>query len=271
MNLNFLKETAYKSPVNLEKRSAIYEFTKPRYEINKTVLENLNLREDDQVLDVGCGEAKFIRLASSLYPQAIFVGVDVSLGMFKEISEKLSSQKNISFKVADAQNLPFANHSFDRVVAMHLLKHVPKIELALSEMARVQHPDGLTVITANSHSSRPTLNFLEEEVSKALGLKVFNNLNLRFNNENGLSMINKYYKEVRMIPYESRLILNDPQPYVDYFDSVRDFFEPLPTDKQWTESLAFVRKHIQNEIEKKGSFEELSIFGVFVASAPKIN
>jgi len=269
MNLNSLKETAYKSPLNLEKRIAIYEFTKPHYEINKTVLENLNLRENDQVLDVGCGKGNFIRFASSLYPQAGFVGVDVSLGMFKEISEKLSSQKNISFKVADAQNLPFPNHSFDKVVAMHLLKHVPKIELALSEMARVQRPDGLTVITANSHSSRPTLNFLEEEVSKALGLRGFDNLNRRFNNENGLPVIKKYYKEVRIIPYESRLVLNDPQPYVDYFDSIRDFFKSLPTDKQWAESLAFVRKYIQNEIEKKGSFEESSIFGVFVASGPK--
>ena len=62
------------------------------------------------------------------------------------------------------------------------------------------------------------------------------------------------------------MILTEPDPYVDYFDSTRDFWEPHPQDKVWGSVLEMVRSKIQGDIMRKGRFQETNLFGAFVAS-----
>ncbi|MCK4333906.1 class I SAM-dependent methyltransferase [candidate division WOR-3 bacterium] len=47
---------------------------------------------------------------------------------------------------ADASDLPFPNESFDRILCVHLLEHLPDPKKAIGEMARVLKPQGCAVI-----------------------------------------------------------------------------------------------------------------------------
>jgi SAM-dependent methyltransferase len=62
----------------------------------------------------------------------------------EELAESLSERfPAVTTLVADCQKrLPFADGFFDRVLAIHVLEHLPDLPAALEEVARVLAPDG---------------------------------------------------------------------------------------------------------------------------------
>lgn len=51
-------------------------------------------------------------------------------------------EKRFVYAVADAQALPFADATFDAVIANHMLYHIPDLPRALAEIRRVLKPAG---------------------------------------------------------------------------------------------------------------------------------
>jgi ubiquinone/menaquinone biosynthesis C-methylase UbiE len=99
------------------------------------------------VLDVGCGTGDFLRLLAPILAPGNAVGVDLSETMISEACSRTeASAPNLSFRVGSVQELPFANGSFDRVIATQLLLHVPDPWSGLAEMSRVLAPGGLISI-----------------------------------------------------------------------------------------------------------------------------
>lgn len=82
------------------------------------------------------------------------LGVHVTLGRLVGVMLAKARVKRVN---ADAQALPFADASFDRVMANHMLYHVPDKVRALREMRRVVRSGGRAVITANSRTSYANL------------------------------------------------------------------------------------------------------------------
>lgn len=98
------------------------------------ILEALAPLSGKQILDIGCGAGS---LARSLSNQGACVfGVDPN-------SETLEAARQAVprgvFETANAEALPFADHSFDGVVFLNSFHHVPKTAMlqALQEAARV--------------------------------------------------------------------------------------------------------------------------------------
>lgn len=88
------------------------------------------------VLDVGCGTGEFSSRAAALFPQANVIGVDL-LESHLELARTRFPLGNLTFRQADAFELPFANASFDLVVCRHVLQAIPHAERVLAEMVRV--------------------------------------------------------------------------------------------------------------------------------------
>jgi ubiquinone/menaquinone biosynthesis C-methylase UbiE len=83
-----------------------------------------------RVLEVGCGTGLILsRLASSARSA---VGLDLSPGMLARARER-----GLNVVQGSADALPFADASFDLVCSFKVLAHVPDIERAMGEMARV--------------------------------------------------------------------------------------------------------------------------------------
>jgi ubiquinone/menaquinone biosynthesis C-methylase UbiE len=89
------------------------------------------------VLDVGCGPGYVSAAAAERGAKP--TGVDFSKEMVA-IARKMFPQ--IEFCVGDAQNLPFADASFDRVLANFALLHLADPERACIEAFRVLKPGG---------------------------------------------------------------------------------------------------------------------------------
>src|SRR5437870_13108125 len=89
------------------------------------------------ILDVGCGPGYVSAAAAER--GAIPIGLDFSEEMIAIAKKKFPG---VEFQHGDAQNLPFPDNSFDRVVANFALLHLANPERAIAEAARVLKPGG---------------------------------------------------------------------------------------------------------------------------------
>jgi 2-polyprenyl-6-hydroxyphenyl methylase/3-demethylubiquinone-9 3-methyltransferase len=89
------------------------------------------------VLDVGCGKGRFARHLAS--DGARVVGMDISAAM-------LAGAGGIDRVRASSRFLPFADGSFDAVIAVEVLEHVPDVAGVLGSLARVCRPGGVVAV-----------------------------------------------------------------------------------------------------------------------------
>ena len=95
-----------------------------------------------RVLDVASGPGYVAEAAADR--GALVIGVDIAEGMIS-LARRLHPQ--LAFQFGDAEALPFADGSFDAVVANFVLLHVGRPERAAAEFARVLDANGRVAIT----------------------------------------------------------------------------------------------------------------------------
>jgi SAM-dependent methyltransferase len=98
------------------------------------------------VLDVGCGTGCLAAALTRRFPATEVRAVDLS-PLYIDSARRTTPDPRITFEVGDACALPFAAHTFDRVLALLLLHFVPSTDRAIAEMLRVAKP-GSTVAAA---------------------------------------------------------------------------------------------------------------------------
>jgi ubiquinone/menaquinone biosynthesis C-methylase UbiE len=116
-----------------DRAKGYFEFVN-QFELN-TILPHA---KGNKVLEVGCGTGILLERVSKVAKRA--VGIDLSNEMVK-----VAKARGLEAKKAFATKIPFKDNSFDIVFSFKTLSHVPNLELALSEMARVAKPGGLVV------------------------------------------------------------------------------------------------------------------------------
>jgi ubiquinone/menaquinone biosynthesis C-methylase UbiE len=94
------------------------------------------------VLDVACGTGNVaVPLARR---GAVVTGVDIAANLLVQARARAEAEKlTITFDEGDAEQLPYADGSFDAVVSMFGAMFAPRPELVASEFARVLKPGGL--------------------------------------------------------------------------------------------------------------------------------
>jgi SAM-dependent methyltransferase len=118
--------------------------------------EQLDLRPDDDLLDVGCGSARM--LAEQASHVRYVAGLDASelqVGMArKRLAERLSAG-TAEIVLGDAMALPWEDGRFSAVNCLNCLKFVPDPPKALREMSRVLRPGGRAVLTLDPPVRHP--------------------------------------------------------------------------------------------------------------------
>lgn len=105
-------------------------------------------QEHKTILDIATGTADFAIEAIKLDPEKI-TGVDISEGMLKlgiEKVNKLGLQNKIELRLADSEDLPFADQSFDAVTVGFGVRNFENLEKGISDIFRVLKPGGSLVI-----------------------------------------------------------------------------------------------------------------------------
>jgi SAM-dependent methyltransferase len=112
---------------------------------NAAVLDAIGDCHGLDVLDVGCGEGYMTRELARCGARQV-TGADRSPALIAAAVEASAGQPGVRFREADAACLPFADTSFDVVVANHLLNDLPDVSGPVHELARVLRPGGRLVV-----------------------------------------------------------------------------------------------------------------------------
>ena len=107
----------------------------------RKTLQELQLNENEDVLDAGCGAGMFSSLA--IKTGANVMGVDAAPALL-EVARKRNP--NNTFLEEDLESLPFADESFDVVAGFNSFQYAGSFENALKEAKRTLRPGGKLVI-----------------------------------------------------------------------------------------------------------------------------
>jgi SAM-dependent methyltransferase len=253
---------AYRDSAAFLARTGLYRYQRDGVDIREWVIDQVQWPADACVLDVGCGPGRYLAKFPEMVPGANAIGLDLSIGMVAEardVGEAL---------VADAQALPVPDASLDGLIAAHMLYHVPDIDAAVREFARVIHPEGCALIVLNG---RDHLREMRQLMRLALRDVVGTDYVLparsaeRFTIESARPVLAEAFEVIRCERLRRPVELPVAQPVIDYADSMRSFYEPLLRDDiPWDTLMERVRDRVEAAVADSGMWCTQSDAGCFV-------
>lgn len=104
------------------------------------------------VLDIGCADGTFTKVLFDKTRARKIIGIDVMRGSIEFAKKRFAKNKRMSFRVADAHNLPFKNNYFAALFCLEALEHVVNPLQVLQEINRVIKENGYAVILIPSEN-----------------------------------------------------------------------------------------------------------------------
>ena len=125
-----------------------YELTMGRWSrrLARLFADFAEIGDAKRVLDVGCGTGHLSAEIATRSQSVQVVGVDMSAAYVGHAKTHYPNPR-LTFQAGDACALDFPDATFDRVVSLLMLHHVPRTEDAVAQMRRVAKP-GATVAAA---------------------------------------------------------------------------------------------------------------------------
>jgi ubiquinone/menaquinone biosynthesis C-methylase UbiE len=207
----------YSNSANLDARIQLHaRFSTNSYGFHRWVFDHYDFQKSSKILELGCGngaiwKANYARIS----PTWEVVLSDFSAGMLRDAEKNLAGKVfNFSFKVIDAQAIPYDNGIFDVVIANHMLYHVPDRKKALAEIGRVLKKTGKLVATSAGERHLKELTILLQEFDPAI---VFGNqITGEFSLENGPEQLADFFSNITVEHYEDSLVVPEAGPIIDY-------------------------------------------------------
>lgn len=158
------ESSAMSSRIDAGKLSAWYDFQAPLYHLwrdnyahplVKRVVDILDNKEPQKVLDAGCGSGLMSIGIALLRPNWTIEGVDASLGLLS-IARKQAGKRslcNVCFRQGDVTALEFGAQKFSAVIASGLFPNINDPLRALHEIFRVLETGGRFVVVEFDRSA----------------------------------------------------------------------------------------------------------------------
>lgn len=108
-------------------------------------LEKVQPQSSERLLDVGCGAGQITIPAAR--QGALAVGVDIASNLIRDARKRAQDEQvDVRFEEGDAEDLQFADDSFDVVTSLYGAIFAPRPELVASELLRVCRSGGRIVM-----------------------------------------------------------------------------------------------------------------------------
>jgi ubiquinone/menaquinone biosynthesis C-methylase UbiE len=135
------------------------------YEPYSIYVSNLVKNNPKSALEIGAGSGRLTNhLAKKMGKNAKLTALDINAGMIN-IAKQMVKATNVEFVEADAQNLPFADNSFDFVVCQFGFMFLPDKQKGFNEAWRVLKPGGQFIfVTWDKAENNITLHISQQTI-----------------------------------------------------------------------------------------------------------
>jgi ubiquinone/menaquinone biosynthesis C-methylase UbiE len=256
----YLTQDQYKDSSNLDARIVIHQtFSEnPQGWFNWVFDKLLKLPADASVLELGCGTGEMWKQCADRIPAGWNVTLtDLSDGMLDAARRNLVvCGRSFKFERMDAQTIPYADKTFDAVIANHMLYHVADRSLALTEIRRALKDDGvLFASTVGANHMRQMYGWLKH-INRNPRPDMFVN---PFTLESGAEQLREVFSTVETTRYADNLQVTEIEPLIAYLRSsigAADLSE---------EKLVELQKDLIAVLEKEGEIFITKDSGLFEA------
>ncbi len=271
-NKDYLKNEQYKDSSNLGARANLHElYSTATTPWHVWVFNHLGLQAGMTILECGCGPGWLWRSnVERIPPNCHITLTDLSDGMVAEAEAALAhSTTDFQFESANIEELPYADNSFDVVVANHMLYHVPNLAQGLSEVRRVLKPNGRFFAATNGNNHMKELKQIGEEIAgskdqfvKALGHNADKIIwKLTFRLENGAELLAPYFDTITLETFEDSLEVTEAAPLADYIKSTFRMANATPEINEMLDN------YIAQKIAEENTIHISKETGLFIAQA----
>jgi len=152
--------------------------------------ESVGLRPGDRVLDLAAGTgASLVPAARLVGTKGHVVGVDLAPGMVSELDRIIERAgiENAVALVADAEELPFGDGTFDAVLCGFGLFFFPDPDRGLKEACRILRPGGAIALSTFTRDGSATMDRIWQRIGECLPVPPSAPDELRFHDPTRLS------------------------------------------------------------------------------------
>jgi SAM-dependent methyltransferase len=234
-----LLEEQYRTTSNLRARIALHErFSTNPASYPRWLFDGYDFGARADVLEVGCGDGMVWRENADRIPEGWRLTLtDLSEGMIHAAREALGDPAE--YVVANVEELPFGDESFDGVIANHMLFHVEDRTRAFAEILRVLRSGGTFSATTIGRDHMREV----RELAPPRGLWEWTRH--RFTIETAPAELSPFFVDVEVERYPDSLEVTEVEPIVEFIRSLGDGPD---------EALDAVRAHVAAAIARDGSF-----------------
>lgn len=182
------------------------------------LFEQYELPQNSRILELGCGGgSQWDEHIQHLPKGCTLLLSDFSEGMVDCARAKCAQFEHLSFAQIDIQDIPFADESFDVMIANHMLYHVPDLSKALSEVSRVLKTGGTFYASTNGNGGMwaylyHSLKLIDPNPETFA--KTFS-----FHLQNGEELLTPYFSTVCRRDYQDSLAITQTQDLIDWIQS----------------------------------------------------
>jgi SAM-dependent methyltransferase len=163
--------------------------------------------------------------------------------------------RSFKFEKIDAQSIPYADKTFDAVIANHMLYHVPDRKKAMAEVKRVLKNDGiLFATTVGKGHMLEMYNWILRASGGKQGM-----VTLSFTLENGKEQLQEFFSRVELTHYPDGLRVTDSGMIAKYIRSMASAEDLLE------EELQSVERELTEMMDRNGEILISKDSGLFIA------
>lgn len=225
-NMETSLKSQYRNASNIAARINLHKlFSTNRQGWFPWVYEHLGIREEMEILELGCGNGAIWKENYERIPDHVHIVLnDISEGMLRDTMrdleqlECLEEKKDFSgfdSKPFDCHAIPYADDHFDCVIANHVLFYCEDLKKVLGEVARVLKKGSVFICSSYGAAHMQEITELVQGFHSMITLSA-DKLYEHFGMENGEEILKPYFSTVEKKMYEDVLVVDKAEPLIEY-------------------------------------------------------
>lgn|GEM_PF-5147696 len=245
--------------------------------------EMLEVKPGESLLDIGTGSGfDLLKISKQYHPKKLvgleLPGIQDGLEDFENNfiplrdAMRQDNIDNIEVVPGYAQQMPFPNNSFDKIMAVHSLYEIPDLGRALKETQRVLKPGGKFLVITNSTHNRQRLHAYLRDMGIELNSLNPPPFSSSFRYHDAERVLSRYFKVTGKYRHDDLMRITEERlsDYLVAIDTYRSSFVPqIINDGRWLRARAkIVESPMRDEINSHGeAYDTIDIGAILCENA----